>query len=278
MGIAPMIVRAARKLAMVAAAVFCLLMAGGTAKAECPPDDWMTYQLANAPKALAASENEERCFAHSAAADAAITDVINSSLARCEATTGQPCRIVTFNAVSAGTPLVNGSEVAALKAELSETRARLNEEIAKAGGMQPVPSKAPACRIGRIPYDLGGEPVQVNPDGACGITVWNRHCIFVRQAGETNTLGPYCPPGERSKLPGTRYGGQLPADLEWIWSAAEPFTAYVQLVSQDSAVDPKQFVGSDAWRALCATKYKTFEWYTGLYTAKNGRRLVCEVP
>jgi hypothetical protein len=83
----------------------------------------------------------------------------------------------------------------------------------------------------RVPVRFGKKPVRINPDGACEITWWIRHCIYVRQAGETKTLGPFCPAGEPSMkgaiIMGPRY--EFPPDVEWAWSAVQPFTAYISL-------------------------------------------------
>jgi hypothetical protein len=36
--------------------------------------------------------------------------------------------------------------------------------------------------------------------------------------------------------------------------------------------------GSDAWKAACARKYRSFEWHTGLYTTYRGYKRRCRLP
>ena len=36
--------------------------------------------------------------------------------------------------------------------------------------------------------------------------------------------------------------------------------------------------GSQDWKAACASKYRSFEWHTGLYTTYSGYKRPCRLP
>jgi hypothetical protein len=58
----------------------------------------------------------------------------------------------------------------------------------------------------RMPVHLGSQPVRINPDGACEITWWFRHCVYVRQARRDEYVGALLP-GGRGTNEGCRYHG-----------------------------------------------------------------------
>ena len=158
------------------------------------------------------------------------------------------------------------------------------------GGSCPIGTSGRAGDIGNsVAIALGPEPVRINPDGYCAFFLWFRHCIFVRQAGQNTTLGPYCPPGAAFMKGATLITPQrdLPRDTEWAWSAQYPFTAYIARYDPSSYVPPPEtapaiefppLVGSPRWQELCAQKYKSFNPDTGLYTGKSGQTHACTLP
>src|SRR4051794_18641874 len=53
------------------------------------------------------------------------------------------------------------------------------------------PTDFKSLRNRATPIKLGSEPVRINPGAGCEITWWFSHCLYVRQTGTTNKLGPF---------------------------------------------------------------------------------------
>jgi hypothetical protein len=64
----------------------------------------------------------------------------------------------------------------------------------------------------------------INPGGICAVALFFAgHGIFVTQAGHHETLGPYYK-GDGARV-WDKNGNtvELPVDIEYVWSAGEPF-------------------------------------------------------
>jgi hypothetical protein len=71
-----------------------------------------------------------------------------------------------------------------------------------------------------------------NPAGQCiGYLWYPNHCIFIKRAGQNETLGPFCD-GEQNRTVTLANGNKataLPADGEYAWSADTPSDGLIQL-------------------------------------------------
>jgi len=100
--------------------------------------------------------------------------------------------------------------------------------IASLTSLQPAaaqPAKSTAACTGINHYvAIGTKPVQVNPGAKCDMQYRAPPgCVFVRQAGRSNALGPFC---TDDKGKGTV---ALPVNTEWVWSAGAGFNADLTL-------------------------------------------------
>lgn len=142
----------------------------------------------------------------------------------------------------------------------------------------------------RVPVRFSDQPLQINPLGLCGFHIWHRNCIYIRQAGDERRLGPYCPTGARM-MPGAILLGMnswLPADVEYVWSAQQPFIGYVTLTTVDDVFDPERtgpgrmtehhIEGSPAWLGACASLHPSFDPLTLMYTTYSGKQKRCVIP
>ena len=250
--------------ALAVAAAFFLSIDPGRA-AECPAADVSRYEELPSPKALVG--NDLGCTTWQGGLTS-VEGVINAALGVCLNKTGVPCHLIKFAGSGAEAP------AAPLPAP---PPAPVPQEVNT--------SPADPCPGGdRVPAQLGAEPVRINPNGLCAFTLWYRHCIFLRQAGEDKTLGPYCPP-EAKLIAGAVRAKQFPPDVEWVWSAEQPFTAFLLLFREGAGQNNQVAqpagqlaVGSPEWKQRCATKYKSFDWNTGLFMGKDGNRHECRLP
>lgn len=100
--------------------------------------------------------------------------------------------------------------------------------IASLAPLQPAaaqPTKTNAACTGINHYvGIGTKPVQVNPGGRCEMQFRAPpNCVYVRQAGRQNALGPFCV-DDKGKGSAT-----LPPGVEWVWSASGGFNADLTL-------------------------------------------------
>lgn len=139
----------------------------------------------------------------------------------------------------------------------------------------------------RVPVRFADEPLQINPMGLCGFHIWHRNCIYVQQAGDQRRIGPFCPT-EARMMPGAvrlGYGVGLPVDVEFVWSAQQPFIGYVALTTPNDMPDPERtgpgriterdIEGSPAWLAACSERHPSFNPTTLTYTTYSGKQKRC---
>ena len=82
-----------------------------------------------------------------------------------------------------------------------------------------VTAAASVCLRPQHSVPFGRQPVRINPEGRCAPDLWHDgHCLYVQRAAWTNDGHIY-----------RHCGGALPKDVEWAWSADEPFTGAVAL-------------------------------------------------
>ena len=107
------------------------------------------------------------------------------------------------------------------RAEAAQQRAA--QDQARMTASQPA---APQCNVNRMPYHYEAKrpSVPVNPGGLCATALFfSGHCLFVTQADHNEVLGPFCK-GEGARV-SDKNGNtvELPVDIEYVWSADEPF-------------------------------------------------------
>ncbi len=113
---------------------------------------------------------------------------------------------------------------------LYEWRTRPAGERAATYTSSPPPAVAvsgnPACNGIKTPYHFGTEKPDkpFNSAGECSGDLWHKgHCIWATQAGSNIPQGPYCDKDGKKNIARN--------DLEYVWSADEPFDGYYRLSS-----------------------------------------------
>jgi hypothetical protein len=114
-----------------------------------------------------------------------------------------------------------------VRAQAAQQRAA--QEQARMTASQPA---APQCDVNRMPYHYEAKrpSVPINPGGICASALFfDGHCLFVIQAHHDEVLGPFCK-GEGARV-WDKNGNtvELPVDIEYVWSADEPFDGSIGL-------------------------------------------------
>jgi hypothetical protein len=103
-----------------------------------------------------------------------------------------------------------------------DTKCQLDKQrAAQATAVAAARQQHPLCTGEKFLHTYGTEPGEpVDKNAQCRAALWYKgHCIFVQQAHSTKALGPFCDKEGKETA-------ALPIDLEYAWSADEPFVNY----------------------------------------------------